>query len=162
MTLNAVIKQQERLLTLNRDRDGEVIGALPGVHVTPCFLDRDRGVWVIYARFDPGTILPRHYHSGSVHFYTTSGSWSYVEHPEDVQTTGSYLYEPAGSIHTFQTGEGAEGFMVVEGANVNLNEDDSLMFVMDAGWIEDTVNAVAKANGQKTPPYIRPRGIMQG
>lgn len=33
-----------------------------------------------------------------------------------------------------------------------LNEDDSLMFIMDAGWIEDTVTTVAKSTGQKIPP----------
>ena len=71
-----------------------------------------------------------------MHFYTTAGTWGYVEHPEDLQTAGSYLYEPAGSIHTFETKEGAEGFMIVEGANVNLNDDGSLMFIMDAAWIE--------------------------
>ncbi len=161
MALQAVIKEQDRLLTINHNRDGEIKNALPGVHVTPCFLDRDKGVWALYARFEPGTILPRHYHSGTVHFYTTKGSWAYLEHPEDVQTAGSYLYEPAGSIHTFHSKEGTEGFFIVEGANVNLNEDDSLMFIMDAGWIEDTVNAVAKATGQKIPRYIRPQGAVQ-
>jgi 2,4'-dihydroxyacetophenone dioxygenase len=156
MSLQAVINEQDRLLTINRG-DGEVVNALPGVHVTPMFLDPSKGIWVVYARFDPGTRLPRHYHSGTVHFYTTAGSWAYVEHPEDAQTAGSYLYEPAGSIHTFESKEGTEGFMVVEGANVNLNDDDSLMFIMDAAWIEQTVIQVAKSTGQKAPRYIKPK-----
>lgn len=161
MALDAVIKEQDRLLTLNHNTDGEVLNALPGVHVTPLYLDTNKGIWVIYARFEPGTRLPRHYHSGAVHFYTTKGSWAYVEHPEDVQTAGSYLYEPACSIHTFESKEGAEGFMVVEGANVNLNDDDTLMFIMDAAWIEKTVTAVASATGQKMPPYIHPGDASQ-
>lgn len=161
MAFEAVINEQERLLTINHNRDGEVKDALPGVHVTPMYLDREKGIWVIYARFEPGTRLPKHYHSGVVHFYTTKGSWAYVEHPEDVQTAGSYLYEPAGSIHTFESKEGAEGFMLVEGANVNLNDDDSLMFIMDAGWIEDTLGKVAEANGEKLPAYIRPGTVAQ-
>lgn len=161
MPFDAVINEQDRLLTINHRRDGEVKNALPGVHVTPMFLDRNKGVWVIYARFEPGTRLPRHYHSGVVHFYTTAGSWGYIEHPEDLQTAGSYLYEPAGSIHTFESKEGAEGFMVIEGANVNLNEDGSLMFIMDAGWIEQTLTAVAAATGQKLPAYIRPGDVTQ-
>jgi 2,4'-dihydroxyacetophenone dioxygenase len=161
MTFQAVINEQDRLLTLNHNTDGEVVNTLPGVHVTPLYLDRDQGVWVLYARFEPGTRLPRHYHSGNVHFYTTKGSWAYVEHAEDVQTAGSYLFEPAGSIHTFESKEGTEGLMLVEGANVNLNDDDSLMFIMDAGWIEDTIKQVAKATGQKVPPYVRPGGVRQ-
>ena len=70
-------------------------------------------------------------------------------------TVGSYLFEPAGSIHTLATPEGAEGFMVINGANVNLN-DDSLMFIMDAGWIERTLHVVAEHTGQKMPRYIKP------
>jgi 2,4'-dihydroxyacetophenone dioxygenase len=89
MSIAESIKHQDRLLTINTHRDGEIKNALPGVHVSPCFLDPDNGVWVLFARFDAGTILPRHFHTGVVHFYTTAGSWNYVEYPEDVQTAGS-------------------------------------------------------------------------
>lgn len=152
---------QKALLTLNRHRSGEVLNALPGVHVTPCFLDTENGVWVIYARFDAGTLLPTHFHTGTVHFYTTAGSWAYIEHPEDVQTAGSYLYEPGGSTHTFASKEGAEGFMVINGANINFNPDGSFMNIMDAGWIESVLVQVAKATGQALPPYIRPGRASQ-
>ena len=155
MSIAQSIKHQDRLLTINI-KEGEIQNALPGVHVTPCFLDPDNGKWIIYARFDAGVVMPRHFHTGVVHFYTTAGSWHYVEYPEDVQTAGSYLFEPAGSIHTLATPEGAEGFIIVEGANVNLNDDDSLMFIMDAGWIERTLIAVSQQTGQKLPSYIKP------
>ncbi len=158
MTFQGTINEQDRLLTINVATGGEVENAVPGVHVKPCFLDPENGVWVIYARFDPGTRLPRHFHTGVVHFYTTKGAWAYVEYPDDVQTAGSYLYEPGGSIHTFESKEGAEGFMVIEGANVNFNEDGSLMFIMDAGWIEQTLHAVSKEAGKPVPRYIKPAG----
>lgn len=147
---------QDYLLTLNINKEGEVKNALPGVHVTPCYLNPEAGVWVIYARFDADTLLPRHYHTGVVHFYTIAGSWNYLEYPDDVQTTGSYLFEPGGSTHTFSSKEGTEGFMVVEGANINFNEDGSLMFIMDASWIEQALHAVAKQTGQTVPRYIKP------
>lgn len=162
MAFEAVINEQDRLLTVNHKRDGEVKNALPGVHVTPLFLDREKGVWVLYARFEPNTRLPRHYHSGVVHFFTTKGSWNYIEHPEDIQSEGSYLYEPAGSIHTFYSEEGTEGFMLVEGANVNLNDDNSLMFIMDAAWIEDRLHAAARESGETVPRYVRPGAVVQG
>ncbi|WP_095011515.1 2,4'-dihydroxyacetophenone dioxygenase family protein [Tsuneonella mangrovi] len=158
MNFAGTINSQDRLLTLNRNSAGEVKDVLPGVHVTPCFLDAENGVWVLYARFDAGTILPKHFHTGSVHFYTTAGSWAYVEYPEDVQTAGSYLFEPGGSIHTFQSKDGAEGFMVVNGANINFADDGSFMNIMDAGWIEETILSVAKQTGQKVPRYICPGG----
>lgn len=160
MSIAESIKHQDRLLTINTHRDGEIKNALPGVHVSPCFLDPDNGVWVLFARFDAGTILPRHFHTGVVHFYTTAGSWNYVEYPEDVQTAGSYLFEPAGSIHTFSSKEGTEGFMVINGANINLNDDDSLMFIMDSGWIERTLHVVAEHTGQKMPRYIKPGAVV--
>lgn len=156
MTSEATIQAQSHLLSINRHQTGEVKNALPGVHVTPCFLDPQNGVWVIYARFDAGTLLPKHFHTGTVHLYTTAGSWAYVEHPDDVQTAGSYLYEPGGASHTFQSKEGAEAFMAVYGANINFHEDGSFMNIMDAGWIEQLLIQVSQATGQKLPRYIRP------
>lgn len=156
MSVAANINHQDRLLTLNSGDEGFVMNTLPGVHVKPLFLDPENGVWVLYVRFDPGTRLPRHFHTGVVHFTTTKGSWNYVEYPEDLQTAGSYLYEPGGSIHTFESKEGTEGFMYVEGANVNLNDDDSLMFIMDSGWIEQAVLAAAEKAGMAKPRYITP------
>lgn len=158
MSFEGVINHQDFLLTINRHREGEVKNALPGVHVTPCFLDPENGTWVVYARFDAGTVLPKHFHTGTVHFYTTAGSWAYVEYPNDVQTAGSYLYEPGGSIHTFASKEGTEGFMVIQGANINFHDDGTFMNIMDAGWIEHMILEAAKRNGQAQPKYIRPSG----
>lgn len=152
------INHQSFLLTINRHRDGEIKNAAPGLHITPCFLDAENGVWVLYARFDAGTLLPKHFHTGTVHFYTTAGAWNYVEYPDDVQTAGSYLFEPGGSVHTFSSKDGAEGFMVVHGANVNFDQDDNYMDIMDAGVIEQALHEVAKATGQTMPRYIRPGG----
>lgn len=156
MHAQAIPVAHKALLTINRHRGGEVKNALPGVHVSPCFLDTENGVWVLYVRFEPGTLLPQHFHTGSVHLYTTAGEWAYVEHPDDPQTQGSYLYEPGGSIHTFESKKGAEAFMVVYGANINFNADGSFMNIMDAGWIERLLQQVAAATGQKLPPYVRP------
>lgn len=157
VALLSEVNHQPYLLTINRHSEGEVRNALPGVHVSPCFLDAENGVWVIYARFEPGTLLPKHYHTGSVHFYTTAGSWAYVEYPHDLQTEGSYLYEPGGSIHTFESKGGAEGFMVVQGANINFDADGEFMNVMDTAWIETMVIKAVRQNGQKLPRYIKPK-----
>ena len=48
--------------------------------------------------------------------------------------------------------------MVINGANVNLNDDDSLMFIMDAGWIEQVMLAAAKEQGIE-PNYIKPKSL---
>ncbi|NOV26507.1 2,4'-dihydroxyacetophenone dioxygenase [Cupriavidus necator] len=161
MALPAVTTHQDRLLTLNTETAARLPTEVPGVTFTPLFLDPEHGIWVLYGRFEPGTVLPRHFHTGTVHFYTTRGMWQYAEYPEDPQSAGSYLYEPGGSIHTFtvpaDASEAAEGFMVVHGANVNFAGDD-YHSIMDAGAIETAILGAVGAGLMPMPCYIRPNG----
>ncbi|MCG9697862.1 2,4'-dihydroxyacetophenone dioxygenase family protein [Shewanella sp. Isolate11] len=161
MNLPDVVLHQDLLLTLNTNEESLIKDALPGVDVYPLFIDAENGTWVIRAIFKPGVTLPKHFHTGAVHFYTLSGTWNYLEYPDQPQTAGSYLYEPGGSIHTFHCPEdsgGADGFMVISGANINFDADGNFMNIMDAGWIEQTIVAVAKAKGI-VPRYIKPGGL---
>ncbi|MAK45201.1 MAG: 2,4'-dihydroxyacetophenone dioxygenase, partial [Spongiibacter sp.] len=92
------------LLTLNTHEMPmykDALPGVPGVDAQPLFLDPHQGIWVLRAVFHPGVVLPKHYHTGTVHLFTLSGSWNYVEYPDQPQTAGSYLYEPGGSIHQF-------------------------------------------------------------
>ncbi|WP_346836576.1 2,4'-dihydroxyacetophenone dioxygenase family protein [Microbulbifer sp. SAOS-129_SWC] len=159
MVLPVPIHPQDALLTLDTSKLPLIKDALPGVHIYPCFLDPENGVWVLRVLFEPGTTLPKHFHTGPVHLYTMSGSWHYVEYPDQVQTPGSYLYEPGGSIHQFhvpvENTEPTDTFMVVIGANINFDADGNFMNVMDAGWIEMMIQEVAKAQGV-VPRYIKP------
>ena len=153
------ITQQDRLLTVNIHDMPYVPGAAPGSEIIPLFLDRESGIWVLYGKFAPGTRLPAHFHTGTVHFFTTRGQWNYLEYPQDPQTEGSYLYEPAGSIHTFavpdDATEPAEGFMVVHGANISF-DGDKFLGIRDAGAIEDGILAYLRARNLPIPPYISP------
>lgn len=159
MPLPTSITKQDRLLTVNIN-DG-TSPSMNGVSLRPLFLDRENGVWVLHGSFQPGTTLPTHYHTGTVHFFTTRGRWHYAEHPEDEQVTGSYLYEPGASTLTFNVPadatEPAEGFMVVNGANLNF-VDGEFQDVTDAASLEDMFKAFASATGIPTPNYIRPGG----
>lgn len=161
MPLPNVVTHQDRLLSVNINESHEFPGSEPGSTIIPLFLDRENGVWVLYGKFDPGTTLPPHFHTGTVHFFTTKGQWNYVEYPEDPQTAGSYLYEPGGSVHTFSVPadakEPAEGFMVVYGANVIFSEGE-FQSVRDAGAIEEGILAAARKAGVPVPRYIRPKG----
>ena len=159
MVLPMPIHPQDSLLTLDTSKLPLIRDVLPGVHIYPCFLDAENGVWVLRVLFEPGVVLPKHFHTGSVHLYTMSGSWHYVEYPDQPQTAGSYLYEPGGSIHQFQVPESntelTDTFMMVTGANINFDENDEFMNVMDAGWIEMMIREAAKAQGI-VPRYIKP------
>lgn len=156
MTLPAATTHQDRLLTVNIHDEPIMPG---GVSLTPLFLDPENGVWVMYGRFAPGTVLPTHYHTGTVHFFTTKGTWNYIEYPDDAQTAGSYLYEPGGSIHTFSVPadatEPAEGFFVVNGANLNFL-DGVYQDITDAVSLEAMVKAIAASGAMPMPRYIRP------
>jgi 2,4'-dihydroxyacetophenone dioxygenase len=71
MALREVTTHQDRLLTININ--DATPPAMDGVSLTPLFLDRENGVWVLYGKFAPGTVLPTHFHTGTVHFFTTKG-----------------------------------------------------------------------------------------
>lgn len=161
MPLPRTVHGQSRLLTVNIHDAPGVPMRDPGVSLTPLFLDRENGIWVLYAKFEPGTRLPTHFHTGTVHFFTTKGRWGYLEHPEDPQTAGSYLYEPGGAVHTFtvpaDAQEAAEGFMVVHGANVNFT-DGEYHSIVDAGALEEGIRKAAALHGMPMPRYVRPRG----
>lgn len=160
MALPQVINHQDELLTLNIADQEPVRHPVDGYDIQPLFLDPENGIWVLHAKFPPGTTLPRHFHTGTVHFFTTKGSWNYVEHPEQKQMAGSYLYEPGGSIHQFcvpeDAEENAEGFMVVTGANINFDDDGNLQDITDAGAIEQAIIGVCQMAGRAVPRYIRP------
>ena len=164
MALPTSLTKQDRLLSVNIADGVDLPGSAPGSTITPLFLDRENGVWVLYGKFAPGTQLPTHFHTGLVHFFTTKGCWHYLEYPDDVQTEGSYLFEPAGSVHTFcvpaDAPGPAEGFMVVFGANINF-VDGEFAGIRDAGAIEDSILEAAMKAGVPVPRYIRPKAGAQ-
>jgi len=160
MGLPETINHQDVLLTLNTREEALIKDVLPGVDMQPLFLDPENGTWVVRALFKPGTTLPRHFHTGTVHFYTLAGCWYYLEYPDQPQTAGSYLYEPGGSIHTFhcpEDCEGADGFMVIKGANINFDAEGNFVNIMDTGWIEEMVVAAARSQGIDKPRYFKPK-----
>ncbi len=155
-----VITHQDKLLTIDSNASKFLQGLLhPGISVHPLFLDPYNGVWVLRVKFKPGVTLPLHFHTGTVHAYTMSGCWYYTEYPEQRQTAGSYLFEPGGSVHQFNTPadntEDTELFTVVTGANINFEtEGGAYMGVMDAGWIKTFVDQMIKDQGATKMNYI--------
>ena len=119
--------------------------------------DVEAGLWVIRSRFQPGYLVPTHKHTGEVFAFTIAGSWRYVEYPE-VNTAGSYLYEPAGSIHTLTVPEDNEGvtdvWFAIRGANLNLDAEGNVTQVIDAGVIRDFYLAMCEQMGHGRPDVI--------
>ncbi|HEY1738654.1 MAG TPA: 2,4'-dihydroxyacetophenone dioxygenase family protein [Acidimicrobiia bacterium] len=120
-------------------------------------IDVDAGLWVIRTRFQPGYLVQTHKHTGEVFAFTLSGSWKYVEYPE-VNTAGSYLYEPAGSVHTLtvpaENTEPTDVWFAIYGANLNLDPDGNITSIVDAGAIRDAYFALCEMQGFDRPDVI--------
>lgn len=119
--------------------------------------DVEAGLWVIRTRFQPGYVVQTHKHTGEVFAFTLAGSWKYAEYPE-VNTAGSYLYEPAGSVHTLTVPDTNEGvtdvWFAIRGANLNLDESGNVTTVLDAALIRDFYLGACEAQGLGRPDVI--------
>ena len=150
---------QNELLTVNVSDIPVLKDALgPGVNFQPLFLDPEVGVWSVIATFPPGVTMPIHLHTGPVHGYTLKGSWIYLEYPDQPQTAGSYLYEPASSVHQLYVPEtNTEDtviLFVVYGANVGFTDDGQFHSVLDAVTVQKLVEQCAQAQGLGTVNYL--------
>src|SRR5205085_5789832 len=128
-----------------------------GVHLQLLQVDVEQGLWVVRTRFEPGTTIPTHKHTGPVHAVTFSGRWKYREYPE-VNMAGSYLYEPAGSIHTLTVPDDVTGltdvWFAIYGANLNLDDDGNVTTVIDAGLMLELYVGMCAAQGVLNPPVV--------
>ena len=72
-----------------------------------------------------------------------------------MNVAGSYLFEPAGSIHTLHVPESnteiTDVFFAIHGANLNLDADGNVTTVIDAGGIRDFYFAMCEADGHGRP-----------
>jgi len=118
----------------------------------------ESGLWVIRTLFAPGTTVQKHKHTGEIFAFTSSGSWYYLEYPNDTNIAGSYLYEPAGSIHTLHVPdsntEDTEVCFVMNGANLNLDSQDEVESVLDAGAMLDVYYSLCEAQGENPPKVL--------
>lgn len=81
--------------------------------------------------------------------------------PEDVHSDGRYFYETAGSIHTLQTQNGAKRYMDACSADIKFERDGSFLNIKYAAWIDEMMDAAAKAIDQTMARYFRASGIAR-
>ncbi|MEY2468734.1 MAG: 2,4-dihydroxyacetophenone dioxygenase [Actinomycetota bacterium] len=122
-------------------------------------VDLATGIWIVRTRFVPGATIQTHKHTGHVYAFTQTGSWYYLETPQFVNVPGSYLYEPAGSVHTLHVPDTNEGltdvWFTIYGANLNLNAEGNVDFVVDAHAIYAIYKAFCAAqHGIDDPPVV--------
>ena len=112
------------------------------------------GLWIIENIFQAGFEVQAHRHTGPVWGYTTSGAWKYKEY-DYVNRAGSFLYEPAGSVHTLQCVEDdTRVWFHMTGCNLNLDADGNVESVTDGALTLMGYLAMAEAQGLGRPPVL--------
>ena len=115
-------------------------------------VDLNQGLWVLRNSFPPGYEVQTHYHTGPVFALTLSGAWCYAEYPQYTNTAGSYLYEPAHSVHTLvvpaSNSSPTDVWFAIHGANVNIDEHGTVTSVTDAQSILAAWRGLCAAAGE--------------
>jgi len=112
---------------------------------------RGEGLWIIENIFTQGYEVQTHRHTGPVFGYTTAGAWKYKEY-DYVNRAGSFLYEPAWSVHTLQCIEnGTRVWFQMYGANLNLDANGKVDSVADGPTTLEFYYAACEAQGLPRP-----------
>jgi 2,4'-dihydroxyacetophenone dioxygenase len=85
---------------------------------------------------------------------TTSGAWKYKEY-DYVNRAGSFLYEPAGSVHALQALEDdTHVWFQMYGANLNLDADGNVESVVDGALTLAAYYVLCAAEGLPRPNVL--------
>jgi quercetin dioxygenase-like cupin family protein len=117
-------------------------------------VDERQGLWIVENIFQSGFAVQTHKHTGPVYGYTTSGAWKYAEY-DYVNRAGSFLFEPAGSIHTLTCVEDdTRVWFQMYGANLNLDADGNIDSVADGAGTLAAYYALCEAQGLPRPNVV--------
>jgi quercetin dioxygenase-like cupin family protein len=112
------------------------------------------GLWIVENVFQAGYEVQRHKHTGPVYAYTTSGAWKYKEY-DYVNRAGSFLYEPAGSVHTLQSIEDdTHVWFQIYGSNLNLDDEGNVESVFDGPGALEAYLLLCEAAGLPRPNVL--------
>ena len=117
-------------------------------------VDEKEGLWIVENIFQAGYAVQKHRHTGPVWGYTTSGAWKYAEY-DYVNRAGSFLYEPAGSVHTLECIEDDTCvWFQMYGANLNLDAEGNIESVFDGPGTLAAYYALCEAAGLPRPRVL--------
>jgi len=112
------------------------------------------GLWIVQNIFQAGYEVQKHRHTGPVWGYTVSGAWKYKEY-DYVNRAGSFLYEPAGSVHTLQCIEdNTSVWFHMYGANLNLDAEGNVESVTDGIGALTAYYLLCEAEGLPRPNVL--------
>lgn len=117
-------------------------------------VDVAEGLWIVENIFQTGYAVQTHRHTGPVYAYTMSGAWRYREY-DYVNRAGSFLFEPAGSVHTLECVEDdTQVWFQMYGVNLNLDAEGNIESVFDGPGTLEAYYALAEAEGFGRPPVL--------
>ncbi len=112
------------------------------------------GLWIIENIFQAGFSVQTHRHTGPVFGYTVSGGWKYKEY-DYVNRAGSFLYEPAGSVHTLECIENdTQVWFQMYGVNLNLDDDGNVTSVSDGAGTLRLYYSLCESQGFTRPNVL--------
>ena len=111
-------------------------------------------LWIVENIFNAGYLVPKHKHTGPVWGYTRAGAWKYKEY-DYVNRAGSFLYEPAHSVHTLDILEdNTHVWFHMYGSNLNLDEHGNVESVFDGPLTLQAYYMLAEAQGFGRPNVL--------
>src|SRR5258706_13460292 len=117
-------------------------------------VDVNAGLWIVENIFQAGYDVQKHKHTGPVYAYTVSGAWKYKEY-DYVNRPGSFLYEPAGSVHSLTAVEdNTQVWFQIYGANLNLDADGNIESIIDAAGVLAAYYLLCEAAGLPRPDVL--------
>ena len=117
-------------------------------------VDVAEGLWIVENIFQTGYAVQTHRHTGPVYGSTVSGAWRYREY-DYVNRAGSFLFEPAGSVHTLECIEdNTQVWFQMYGVNLNLGADGSIESVFDGPGALEAYYALCEAEGLPRPDVL--------
>jgi quercetin dioxygenase-like cupin family protein len=145
-------------LTIQRGpADLPFVNTMPGVESQLVHVNLETGLWVTRVHLSPGYRSARHRHHGEVFAFTISGRWRYLEQ-EEVCDAGSYLYEPAGAIHTQHVLEDnpapADIWFAVMGRNDDLDDAGNVIRTYGAPEVLARYVEACQRQGYGVPPVV--------
>jgi len=117
-------------------------------------VDEGQGLWIVENIFQSGFDVLTHKHTGPVYGYTVSGAWKYKEY-DYVNRAGSFLFEPAGSVHTLTCIENdTQVWFQMYGCNLNLDADGNIDSITDGAGTLAAYYALCEAQGLSRPNVV--------
>jgi|EndMetStandDraft_8_1072994.scaffolds.fasta_scaffold673168_1 2,4'-dihydroxyacetophenone dioxygenase len=154
-SLNALSMSPEASDALHRSADELPWVDMGGSNMMRvAYVDPGEGLWIVQNIFQAGFEVLTHRHTGPVFGYTISGAWKYKEY-DYVNRAGSFLYEPAGSVHTLECIEDDTlAWFHMSGSNLNLDADGEIVSVTDGMGSLQAYYESCEAQGLPRPNVI--------